>query len=236
MPTKRTSTATKSSKPAAKKSVRSATLSVPLYSQEGKKVGDIALDPAVFGVSASPILLNKAVNVQRANARTVLAHTKTRAERRGGGRKPWKQKGTGRARQGSIRSPQWRKGGVVFGPRKDRNFSIKMNRKERRLAILGALSILASREAGVIVLEDLKLDTIKTARVAALIKALPVTRKALLVIPEHDDKVELSTRNMARVKTQLATNLNVVDLLGHRHLVLSKSALERVAATYVSKA
>jgi large subunit ribosomal protein L4 len=184
-------------------------------------------------VHAAATLLNKAVNVQRASARTVLAHTKTRAERRGGGRKPWKQKGTGRARQGSTRSPQWRKGGVVFGPRNNRNFTIKMNRKERRLAILGALSLMAGREAGVIVLEELKFDTIKTARVAKLLKTLPVTRKALLVLPEHDDTVERSARNLPHVKTQLATNLNVVDLLGHRHLVLSKAALERVAATYV---
>jgi large subunit ribosomal protein L4 len=225
MPTKRT---TKSVKAKASK----ATISVPVYGLDGKKTGEVVLDPAVFGVQVSDTLLNKAVNVQRANSRSVIAHTKTRAERRGGGRKPWKQKGTGRARQGSIRSPQWRKGGVVFGPRSNRNYSIKLNRKERRQAILGALSIMASHEAGVIVLDELTLPDVKTARVAKLLAVLPVTRKALIVLPEHDKNIELSTRNLPRVKTQLASNLNVVDLLGHRHLVLAKAALERVAATY----
>lgn len=193
------------------------------------------LDPAVFGIDAKSRLLHKAVVAQRANARAVLAHTKTRGERRGGGRKPWKQKGTGRARHGSIRSPQWRKGGVVFGPRKNRNFELKINRKERRQAILGALSLLASRPDGVLILEDLKLTVIKTKQLASLFKKLPVKRSALLVLPEHDKNIEASAKNLAFVKTQLADNLNVMDLMRYRHLVLPKVVLQQVSKIYVTK-
>ncbi|MFO0702885.1 MAG: 50S ribosomal protein L4 [Candidatus Andersenbacteria bacterium] len=235
MPTKRsqpTSAAKHATAPAKAPARKVAKLSAPVFSQDGARVGDVDLDPRVFGVTVAPKLLTKAVLVQRANARPVLADTKTRGERRGGGRKPWKQKGTGRARHGSIRSPQWRKGGVVFGPHKERNFTAKLNRKERRRAILGALSLVARREAGVVVLEELTLTEIKTARVAGLLRKLPVTRTTLLVLPDHNDKVELSARNIPHLKTQLATNLNVVDLLGHRHLVLSKAALELVRTTY----
>lgn len=206
-----------------------------VFSSEGKKLSEIDLDPAVFGIDAKARLIHKAVMVQRANARAVLAHTKTRGERRGGGRKPWKQKGTGRARHGSIRSPQWKKGGVVFGPRKDRNFELKMNRKERRQAILGALSLLAARPDGVLVLEDLKLTEIKTKRLASLFKKLPVKRSALLVIGSHDKNIESSARNLATVKTQLADNLNVMDLMRYRHLVLPKEVLTQVGKIYLSK-
>jgi len=202
---------------------------------EGKKISEVELDPAVFGVSAKAILITKAVIVQRAKARAVLAHTKTRAERRGGGKKPWRQKGTGRARQGSIRSPQWRKGGVVFGPRKNRNFDLKINRKERRQAILGALSLLASRPDGVLILDELKLKEIKTKPLASLFEKLPVKRGALLVLADHDKNIELSSRNLAAVKTQVANNLNVLDLLKYRQVVLPKAALQVVAKTYVTK-
>lgn len=232
MPTKRT---TQKRTPTKRAPAKASSLTAPLFSQEGKKVGDIKLDPKVFGVHVASKLLTKAVLVQRANSRAVLAHTKNRGERRGGGKKPWKQKGTGRARQGSTRSPQWRKGGVVFGPRSNRNFTSKLNRKERQLAILGALSLLAQREAGVLVLEELKLATIKTSTVAKLLKALPVTRKALLVLPERDATIELSARNLPHLKTQLANNLNVEDLMGYRHLVLPRAALERVTVTYTKE-
>jgi large subunit ribosomal protein L4 len=211
-----------------------AKLSAPVYSMEGKKIDSITLDAATFGNLVAPVLLTRAAVAQRNNARSVLAHTKTRAERRGGGRKPWKQKGTGRARQGSIRSPQWKKGGVVFGPRNNRNYSLKINRKERRKAIVGALSMAASNEA-VIVLDSLELSAIKTKPLAALISKLPVKRGVLLVLPKHDDKVERSARNIGRLKTQLATNLNVLDLMAHPNLVIEKSALELVTKTYGSK-
>src|SRR3990167_2022171 len=207
-------------------------LNAPVFSVEGKKLGQVALDPKIFDVKVSPALLSKAAIVQRANARAVLAHTKTRAERRGGGKKPWKQKGTGRARQGSTRSPQWRKGGVVFGPRSNRNYSVKLNRKEKRQAILGALSLMAHRETGVLVLEELNLGEIKTARIAKLFAKLPVKRKALLVTPKRDKNIEYSARNLQHVKTQLATNLNVLDLLAVKHLVLSRAALKSVAEVY----
>lgn len=206
-------------------------LSAPVYSMAGKKIDSVELDPGVFGIQAAPALISRAVVAQRANARQVLAHTKTRAERRGGGRKPWKQKGTGRARHGSIRSPLWKKGGVTFGPRKNRNYELKLNRKERRAAIRGVLSSLAAREA-VLVLEELKVEAIKTKPLAQLMGKLPIKRSALLVVAQRDSKVELSARNLANVKTQLATNLNVVDLLGHNQVVFAREALDVVAKTY----
>lgn len=209
-----------------------ATLVAPVYNLQGTKLRDEPLDARVFGVRVPASLLSRAVMVQRRNSRTVLAHTKTRGERRGGGRKPWKQKGTGRARQGSTRSPQWRKGGVVFGPRKERVFSAKLNRKERQRAILGALSLAATRKAGILVLESLQAKSIKTKPFAQLFTKLPVQRKTLVVIPARDAKVELSMRNLPKVKTQLATNLNVMDLLAHRHIVLPVASLKLVAATY----
>ncbi|MFO0704484.1 MAG: 50S ribosomal protein L4 [Candidatus Andersenbacteria bacterium] len=209
-------------------------LTAPVYSMDGKKIDSITLDSAIFGTPVSPTLLTRAAVAQRNNARQVLAHTKTRAERRGGGRKPWKQKGTGRARQGSIRSPQWRKGGVVFGPRNERNFTLKINRKERRKAIVGALSLAATNEA-VIVLDALTLSGIKTKPLATLLGKLPSKRGMLLVLPKHSDNVERSARNIARVKTQLATNLNVLDLMAHATVVIDKAALALVTKTYGGK-
>lgn len=206
-------------------------LEAPVYSMDGKKIDSIKLDAKTFGIRVAPVLMTRAVVAQRAAARSVLAHTKTRAERRGGGRKPWKQKGTGRARQGSIRSPQWRKGGVVFGPRNNRNYELKLNRKERRKAILGALSKAAANDA-VIIMDELSLSAIKTKPLAQLFKKLPVKRNALLVLPEHNENVELSARNLSNVKAQIATNLNVIDLLSHTHVVIEKKALEVVTKTY----
>lgn len=206
-------------------------LTAPVFSMEGKKIDTLTLDPKIFGIRVPSSLLTRAAVAQRNNARAVLAHTKTRAERRGGGRKPWKQKGTGRARQGSTRSPQWRKGGVVFGPRSNRNYELKLNRKERRKAILGALSLAASHD-GVAILDQLKLTAIKTKPLAALLGKMPNTRSILLVLPEHNKQVELSVRNIAHCKTQLATNLNVLDLMSHKQLVIEKSALEVVTKTY----
>jgi len=221
----------KTTKKTTKTAAKATKLEAPVYSMDGKKIDSIVLDAKTFGIRVAPVLITRAVVAQRAAARSVLAHTKTRAERRGGGRKPWKQKGTGRARQGSIRSPQWRKGGVVFGPRNNRNYELKLNRKERRKAILGALSKAAADNA-VIIMDELTLSSVKTKPLAQLIKKLPVKRSVLLVLPEHNENVELSARNIATVKTQLATNLNVMDLLAHSHLVIEKKALALVTKTY----
>ena len=207
-------------------------LQAPVYSMSGKKVGALSLEPKVFGVTVAPSLLTRAVTAERSKARQVLAHTKTRAERRGGGRKPWKQKGTGRARHGSIRSPIWRKGGVTFGPRSNRNFELKINRKERRQAVRGALSLVAGH-SGVLVLEDLKLDKIKTKPLAELLTKLGLKRKTLLVIGEPDPKIIRSARNLAQVKMRLATNLNIGDLMAHTNLVATKTALERITKIYL---
>jgi len=201
---------------------------------EGKKIDTITLNQEVFGVEVAPAVITRAVTAQRNQARSSLAHTKTRAERRGGGRKPWRQKGTGRARQGTIRAPQWRKGGIVFGPRNTQNFAVKLNKKERRKAIMGALSLAAERE-GIIVIDGLKVDKIKTKPLAELMVKLPVKRKALMVIAKRDATFERSARNLAYVKTQIATNLNVLDLVGHHFLLIDKAALDVVEKTYLTK-
>jgi large subunit ribosomal protein L4 len=210
-------------------------ITAPVFSLEGKKIDDVELDPAVFSVEIATPLLTRAITAQRNNARAVLAHTKTRGERRGGGRKPWKQKGTGRARHGSIRSPQWKKGGIVFGPRNNRNFELKMNRKERQKAILGALSLVAARPSGVVLLEKMELPEVKAKKLATLITKLPTKRSVLLVLSKHDEKVELSARNIANLKTQLANNLNVMDLMRYRHVVMPLDAMKLIGTTYLHK-
>lgn len=210
-------------------------IQAPLYALDGKKTRDVTLPAEIFDVRVSGELITRAVVAQRAASRVTLAHTKTRAERQGGGRKPWKQKGTGRARQGSVRSPQWRKGGVVFGPRNNANYELKINKKERQQAIRGALSSALSREDGLMFLEDLKLKEIKTKVLVGTLAKLPTSRSVLLVLPEHDATIESSARNIQNLKIQIATNLNVVDLLKHRHVVVFEKALDLVTKTYGEK-
>lgn len=206
-------------------------LVAPRYSATGEKVGEVRLDPAVFGLQPNRRLMHQAVTVQQANARAPIAHSKTRAEVRGGGRKPWRQKGTGRARHGSIRSPLWRGGGVVFGPRRTRNFSRRLPAKMRRQAILMALSDKAQHQA-LTVLEPPKLEQPKTKTLVTLLKKLPIGQPTLLVMPEAQSSLIQSARNVPWVTTIGAASLNVVDLLRHRSLVALDGALEKIAVTY----
>ncbi len=199
---------------------------------QGEEVGQATLDLRVAKQESAADIVHRALVRQMANARQGTASTKTRAEVRGGGRKPWRQKGTGRARAGSIRSPLWRGGGVIFGP-KPRDYSIKMNRKERRLALRTALS---SRGEDMIVVEDFasELPRPKTKELIAAIARWGVEpeAKVLLILPTLAENVYLSARNIAKLKLIAATQLNIYDLLNADKIVTTASALEKIQEVY----
>lgn len=199
---------------------------VALYNQNGSTAGDFELNASVFGIEPNESVVFDAILMQRASLRQGTHKVKNRSEVRGGGRKPWRQKGTGRARQGSIRSPQWRGGGVVFGPT-PRSYSYKLPKKVRRLAIK---SVLSSKviDNNIIVLEDLTLDTAKTKEMAAILKGLSVEKKALIVTADANEAVALSARNIPGVTVVEANGINVLDVVNHEKLLITKAAVEKV--------
>jgi large subunit ribosomal protein L4 len=199
---------------------------VALFDQKGSKVSDIELNDSVFGIVPNNHVLFEAVVMQRASLRQGTHKTKIRSEVAGGGRKPWKQKGTGRARQGSIRSPQWRGGGTVFGPT-PRSYSYKLPKKVRRLAIKSALSSKVLDE-NILVLESLVFDGPKTKDFKGVLQALSVESKALIVTADLDENVALSGRNIPGVTIVTADGINVLDVLNHDKLILTKAAVEKV--------
>ena len=199
---------------------------VTLFNQTGSQVGDIELNDSVFGIEPNNHVLFEAIIMQRASLRQGNHKVKNRSEVAGGGRKPWKQKGTGRARQGSIRSPQWRGGGTVFGPT-PRSYAYKLPKKVRRLAIKSALSAKALEE-NILVLESLSFEAPKTKEFAAVLNNLSVDTKALVVTNGVDEKVALSARNIPGVTVVEAEGLNVLDVVSHNKLILTKSAVEKV--------
>ena len=199
------------------------------YNMEGKEVGTIELNDAVFGVEVNEHLVHMAVVQQLANNRQGTQKAKTRSEVSGGGRKPWRQKGTGHARQGSTRSPQWTGGGVVFAP-VPRDYSFKMNKKEKRAALKSALTSKV-QDAKVIVVDELKFDEIKTKNFATVMSNLKVN-KGLVVIAENDANVVLSARNMADVNTTLVNAINVYDVMKANTLVLTKDAVAKIEEVY----
>lgn len=199
---------------------------VALLNIDGSQVGEVELNDAVFGIEPNEHVLHSAVLLQRASLRRGTHKVKGRSEVRGGGRKPWKQKGTGRARQGSIRSPQWKGGGVVFGPT-PRSYSIKLPKKVRRLAIKSALSSKVIDNA-IIVLDQLTLNAPKTKEFANILSNLKVGRKALIVAPSYDDNVALSARNIPGVKFVAADGINVLDVLSYDQLIITKEAVQKV--------
>ena len=199
---------------------------VSLLNQTGSSVGEIELNDAVFGIAPNNNVLFDAVISQRASLRQGNHKVKNRSEVAGGGRKPWKQKGTGRARQGSIRSPQWRGGGVVFGP-VPRSYSYKLPKKVRRLALRSALSAKVL-EQNFIVLESLMFDAPKTKDFLKVLKDLSIEKKALFVTAELDEFVAKSARNIPGVSVVSATGINVLDLLGHEKIVVTKAAVEKI--------
>ncbi|KKB75728.1 MULTISPECIES: 50S ribosomal protein L4 [Bacillus] len=199
---------------------------VALYNQNGSTAGDIELNDSVFGIEPNESVVFDAIIMQRASLRQGTHKVKNRSEVSGGGRKPWRQKGTGRARQGSIRSPQWRGGGIVFGPT-PRSYSYKLPKKVRRLAIKSALSSKV-QDNNLIVLEDLTLDAVKTKEMAAILKGLSIEKKALIVTADANETVALSARNLPGVTVVEANGINVLDVVGHEKLVMTKAAVEKV--------
>ena len=202
---------------------------VSVYNMEGKEVGTMELNDAVFGVEVNEHLVHMAVVAQLANKRQGTQKAKTRSEVSGGGRKPWRQKGTGHARQGSTRSPQWTGGGVVFAP-VPRDYTIRLNKKEKRLALK---SVLTSRvqEQKFIVLDELKFDEIKTKKMQAVLDALKVS-KALVVLNENDQNVVLSARNIENVQTALTNSINVYDILKYNTVIVTKAAVATIEEVY----
>ena len=203
---------------------------VSVFNMEGKEVGTIDLNDEIFAADVNEHLVHLAVKQFLADNRQGTQKAKTRAEVSGGGRKPWRQKGTGHARQGSTRSPQWTGGGVVFAPT-PRDYSFKMNKKEKRAALHSVLSDKVA-EGNLIVLEDLKLDEIKTKKMAEVMSNLKVEKKALLVIGEKDETIARSAHNLPKVKTALPSTINVYDVLNANTLVLTKDAVAKIEEVY----
>ena len=202
---------------------------VSVYNIEGKEVGSIELNDAVFGVEVNEHLVHMAVVNQLANNRQGTQSAKTRSEVSGGGRKPWRQKGTGHARQGSTRSPQWTGGGVVFAP-KPRDYSFKMNKKEKRAALCSALSSKVA-ESQIIVLDEFKLDEIKTKKFVEVMNNVKAS-KALVVLEGENKNVVLSGRNIPTVKVTATNEINTYDVLKYETLVVTKAAVEKLEEVY----
>ena len=202
---------------------------VSVYNMEGKEVGKMDLNDAVFGVEVNEHLVHMAVVQQLANNRQGTQKAKTRSEVSGGGRKPWRQKGTGHARQGSTRSPQWTGGGVVFAP-VPRDYSFKLNKKEKRAALKSALTSRVN-ENKLLVLDELKLDEIKTKNFKEVLDNLKVS-KALVVIEDNDKNVVLSARNIPNVITAQANTINVYDIMKYSTVIVTKGAVANIEEVY----
>ena len=202
---------------------------VAVYNMEGKEVGTIELNDAVFGVEVNEHLVHMAVVAQLANKRQGTQKAKTRSEVSGGGRKPWRQKGTGHARQGSTRSPQWTGGGMVFAPT-PRDYTITLNKKEKRAALKSALTSRVNENKFVVV-DELKFDEIKTKNFKAVMNNLKVS-KALVVLADNDQNTVLSARNIPEVKTSLVNTINVFDILKYNTVVATKAAVASIEEVY----
>ncbi|MBQ9515130.1 MAG: 50S ribosomal protein L4 [Ruminococcus sp.] len=203
---------------------------VQVVDMQGKKVSSVDLADSIFGIEPNAAVMHQMVVSYLANQRQGTQSALTRSEVSGGGRKPWRQKGTGRARQGSTRAPQWYHGGIVFAP-KPRDYRFSVNKKVRRLAMKSAFSTKAQSDE-IIVIDSIALDEIKTAKIAAMLTAVGSERKALIVLPEVDEKVIKSARNIAGVKTAQVNELNVYDILNADKLIIAKDALTKIEEVY----
>ena len=203
---------------------------VDVYDIKGKKVSDVELADSVFGIEPNEAIVHSVLVNYLANQRQGTQSTKTRSEVSGGGRKPWRQKGTGRARQGSIRAPQWVKGGIALGP-KPRSYKYTVNKKERRLAIR---SVLSSKvlENNLVVLDKAEMKEIKTQAMVKTLENLKVTGKTLILLPEKNENVQKSARNIKNVKTTLVNTINVYDLLKYNNLVVTLDAVKKLEEVY----
>ena len=204
--------------------------SISVVDMEGKNVGTIDLAESVFGIEPNAAVMHQMVVNYLAAQRQGTQSALTRAEVSGGGKKPWRQKGTGRARQGSTRAPQWTHGGIVFAP-KPRDYRFTVNKKVRRLAMKSALSTKAA-ESEIIVVDSIKLDEYKTKKIAAMLSAIGADKKALVVLPEVDSKVIKSANNLPGVKTAQVNELNVYDILNADKLVIAKDAVSKIEEVY----
>ncbi len=210
-------------------------MKIPVYNLNGEKVEETELNSYIFAIKPKPEVVHQIVVAQEKNARQPLAHTKDRSEVRGGGTKPWRQKGTGRARAGSIRSPLWQGGGVTFGPRKERNFSVKVNKKQKNLALRMVLSDKA-KEKNLVVVDKLELPELKTKKLLEVLNKLPVKdNKTVIALSKQDPKLVRAVKNLKKVLTLGAGSLNVVDLLKYKYLLISKAGLKEVEAVYGEK-
>ncbi|MFA6588052.1 MAG: 50S ribosomal protein L4 [Patescibacteria group bacterium] len=209
-------------------------LKISVFNSEGKALKEVQLDKEIFGVKPDLELLHFVVNAYLANKRLGLAHTKTKSEVRGGGRKPWRQKGTGRARQGSIRSPQWRGGGITFGPRSDRNWSVKVNQKVKTKALGMSLSAKA-QDAKITLIDVLPVDG-KTNSIVKLLKAIKVRRSPLIIPSKTTPEILRACRNIKDLQVLRADSLNAHDVLKAKHLVILVDSLEVIKKTFFKKA
>ncbi|MDP3963956.1 MAG: 50S ribosomal protein L4 [bacterium] len=208
-------------------------MEAPLYNQIGAEVGKIELPDAMFGADWNSALVKQVVDAERANRRRTVAHTKIRGEVRGGGKKPWKQKGTGRARHGSSRSPIWKGGGTTFGPRTERIFEKKINKKMKRGALFAVLSAKVREQEGLF-LDALKLESPKTRYVAAMLNSFPqALGKSIAYISGGNKEIERSARNIANLEVLRANELNVLDLMQKKYIFIPKDALEVMKKTFL---
>jgi len=213
-------------------------MKVTVYNQEGKEVGQTLLPNEIFGLKVNPDLVHQVVVSQMANRRKVIAHAKGRAEVRGGGRKPWRQKGTGRARVGSIRSPLWRGGGVTFGPTKERVFKKKINKKMRKIAFFMALSAKVKNNL-LLILDKLSLEQPKTKSMTKIIENWKLKIKnfkegsCLIASPRKDENIIRATRNIPNLQTIEARNLNTLDLLSFKYLIMPKETIKVIKETFL---
>jgi len=201
-------------------------MKIATYDQEGKEIGQTLLPKEIFGLTVNQELIHQVAVSQASNRRQVSAHTKGRGQVSGGGKKPWRQKGTGRARQGSTRSPLWRHGGIAFGPSRDRDFKKKINRKMKKIAMLMVLSAKAQNNF-LVVLEALKVEKIKTKTIAQLLQKLPCKNEStLIILPSMDKNVILASRNLENAKPSQVKDLNALDLLSFKYLVMPKESIK----------
>ena len=213
-------------------------MEVNIYNQNAEIVGKSDLPDSIFGVKLNSDLMHQALTAQLANARKSVAHTKDRSEVRGGGKKPWKQKGTGRARHGSIRSPIWKGGGVTFGPRKEKIYKVKINKKQKRKALFMALSSKIN-DKEMALLDKFEIGEVKTKKMAGILDMFSKAvwgnsrlKKTLVVLPQSDRKILLSTRNIPVAKIISADSLNIYDLLAYKYLIMPKDAIGIIEKTY----
>jgi len=206
-------------------------MKIVVYNIEGKKVEDMELSDSVFGVYKNDDLVHQVAVSLGANKRESIAHTKTRGERAGSGRKPWKQKGTGRARVGSVRSPIWKKGGIVFGPRSDRNYKKKINCKMNIKAILSVLSGKA-KDNEIYIVDRMELPEKKTKEMAKVIKNLKISGKTLLVFGKKEKDIMLASRNLKDAQNIFSDQLNVLDMLNSRNMLISKDSIKQIEKKY----